>query len=268
MPPLRQTRRGRPGGALVVFAGLLLLAALPLTPAAAACPADRVDARVLVEYVHDGDTVRLADGRSLRLIGINTPELGRDGRPDEPLASAARSALRRALGEGGMRLDLRYDAEREDRYGRTLAHAFLVDGRSVSALLLEQGLAVALVVPPNEWSWACYREREREARRAARGVWSLPRYRPLEAAGSAPFEPGFRLLRGTVRGVQRGRGGVRLELEQGLGLWLGADDLGRFPPPESLLGQRVEARGWLSQRGGRWQMRVRHPALLESLAGP
>ena len=34
---------------------------------------------VVVKQVIDGDTVRLADGRSLRLFGVNTPELGRRG---------------------------------------------------------------------------------------------------------------------------------------------------------------------------------------------
>jgi endonuclease YncB( thermonuclease family) len=30
----------------------------------------------VVEYVHDGDTLFLDDGRKVRLLGINTPEIG------------------------------------------------------------------------------------------------------------------------------------------------------------------------------------------------
>ena len=33
--------------------------------------------------------MRLHDGRIVRLIGINTPELGRDGKPSDALAEAA-----------------------------------------------------------------------------------------------------------------------------------------------------------------------------------
>ena len=47
-----------------------------------------------VAKVVDGDTLRLVDGRSVRLIGINTPELGRDGRKAEPFAVAAQRRLR------------------------------------------------------------------------------------------------------------------------------------------------------------------------------
>ena len=40
---------------------------------------------VEVARVVDGDTVRLRDGRSVRLIGINAPELAHNGRTTEPL---------------------------------------------------------------------------------------------------------------------------------------------------------------------------------------
>jgi endonuclease YncB( thermonuclease family) len=129
-----------------------------------------------VDHVHDGDSVRLADGRALRLIGIDTPELARDGRPDEPLARAARDRLRELLRDSGMRLELRFDREREDHYGRLLAHAYLPDGRSIAAELLAEGLATQLVVPPNEASWTCFRQAERVARRARLGLWALPGY--------------------------------------------------------------------------------------------
>jgi endonuclease YncB( thermonuclease family) len=139
-----------------------------------------------VDHVHDGDSVRLADGRALRLIGIDTPELARDGRPDEPLARAARDRLRELLRDSGMRLELRFDREREDHYGRLLAHAYLPDGRSIAAELLAEGLATQLVVPPNEASWTCFRQAERVARRARLGLWALPGYQVMASQGLDP----------------------------------------------------------------------------------
>ena len=41
------------------------------------------DEIAVVDYIHDGDTLRLRDGRRVRLIGINTPELTRDNKPAE-----------------------------------------------------------------------------------------------------------------------------------------------------------------------------------------
>jgi len=73
--PVRRFVKGRPPGAL--FVCLLLISSSVL--AAVECPVDRIDLRAEVEYVHDGDTVRLADGRSVRLIGLNTPEMARAG---------------------------------------------------------------------------------------------------------------------------------------------------------------------------------------------
>ena len=57
------------------------------------CPAPVAIARVEVQRVVDGDTVRLKDGRSVRMIGLNAPETGKKGRPDEPFAVAARQRL-------------------------------------------------------------------------------------------------------------------------------------------------------------------------------
>lgn len=256
--PARRSSQGRPWGALFVCLWLTTVSA----QVAAACPADRVDLRAAVDYVHDGDTLRLADGRALRLIGLDTPELARDGRRAEPLAGTARDRLRALLRAAGMRLDLRYDTEREDRYGRTLAHAYLPDGRNLTALLLEEGLASTLVVPPNVRWWACYREAERRARAAGRGLWALPGHRVHEAATLDPARRDFVLVRGRVHAQQPRRSGVRLLLDGGLVVWIGRADLAYFPAPERLVGQRVEVRGMLRQRGDERQIRVRHPAAL------
>ena len=57
------------------------------------CPALGGLSTVQVRQVIDGDTLRLQDGRSVRLIGINAPEIGRKGQSDEPYAVAARRRL-------------------------------------------------------------------------------------------------------------------------------------------------------------------------------
>ena len=53
---------------------------------------------VKVRQVIDGDTLILADETRLRLIGLDAPELGREGRPDKPWARTARQRLASLVG--------------------------------------------------------------------------------------------------------------------------------------------------------------------------
>ncbi|MFQ5487607.1 MAG: thermonuclease family protein [Gammaproteobacteria bacterium] len=242
----------------------LLLLSLLLLPgsgaaAIAGCGPERIDETVEVKRVYDGDTVELEDGRRLRLIGLNTPELGRDGKAPEPLAVAARDALRQLLDESP-RIGLRYDRERRDRYGRTLAHLFLADRRSVNAWLIRQGYAAVVVVPPNVWHQACYQRSEALARRQGRGIWRLDYFRPL-AADSLQGITGFRFIRGRVAQVGESRRSIWLDLEGGAALRIARKDLVYFPDFDSgrYRGRRIVARGWIYRYRGRPTLQIRHP---------
>lgn len=252
----------------VIRAALLCLLWLVVRPGLAdiKCPDGLVDARARVDYVFDGDTLALMDGRHLRFIGVDTPEIGRKGKPSQPLAEQARQRLM-ALLEGSPRIGLRYGRERKDRYGRTLAHVFLSDGRNVERLLLEEGLGTALVVPPNLGFVACYARVERAARDGRRGIWSLARYQPVEADGLSPDARGFHIVRGRVQRVGEGRSNLWLNLARNMAVRIGKTDLEYFRgyDPRQLTGRRLEARGWLEYRHGELRMHVRHPAALTLL---
>src|SRR6476660_2136883 len=69
-----------------------------------------------VQRVVDGDTIVLAGGERVRYIGVDTPESVKPGTPVQCFAEKA-SAFNDRLVEGE-RVQLRYDAERQDRYGR------------------------------------------------------------------------------------------------------------------------------------------------------
>src|SRR5512143_1229238 len=101
-----------------------------LTAQGGECPADRTDEEVRVAFVYDGDTVRLDDGRKIRLAGINAPEVAKQEQSAEPLANEARAYVSH-LFDKDRRVRLRFEHERQDRYGRLLAHLFLQDGSSV-----------------------------------------------------------------------------------------------------------------------------------------
>ncbi|MGM0593589.1 MAG: thermonuclease family protein [Pseudomonadota bacterium] len=258
---LLQKGAPRKGAPFAFLWALLLFAAAPLW----ACPLDRSDETVVVAYVNDGDTVRLEDGRRVRFAGIDTPEIDHDGGPSEPFARAARKRLS-ALIDGG-RLKLRYAAKKRDRYGRMLAHPYLPDGRSLSRLLLEEGLAAAVVIPPSLWHSDCYLEAEARARAAERGIWSTPQG-PLRLSDRLERgDGGFTLLQGRVESIGESRKSLWLDLEGRAALRLPKEDLHYFGDfsPHQLIGQRVEARGWLTYYNDKWRMSVRHPNALKRL---
>lgn len=115
-----------------------------------------------VVRVLDGDSVVLSDGRQVRYLGVNSPEVG------EPFSDAAR-ALNRRLVEG-KEVQLKLDGPPTDRYGRTLAYVH-VDRRFVNADLVRAGLAHLFVFHPlrEEATLAAV---QREARSARRGMWA------------------------------------------------------------------------------------------------
>ena len=100
-------------GSLSSLAGLLKKASLAgaffvpaiwlsAVQAQALCPAPQPLSYAQVERVVDGDTLRLKDGRSVRMIGLNAPETGKKGQSAEPFADAARKRLQTlvALSDG------------------------------------------------------------------------------------------------------------------------------------------------------------------------
>lgn len=250
---------------------LLLFAALA-GPAPAECPPPPPTAEIVtVRHVHDGDTLILEDERKLRLLGYNAPEVARRERPAEALGAEARERLAQWIEESGRRIRLQYDTELKDRYGRTLAHAFLGD-RNVAELMLGSGLAAGLIIPPNLRHADCYSEAERRARAQRRGIWELQSHQPADLKRLHAHRDRYTVLRARILKLEQDSGGSIV--------WLGADehsprvkvfiaaaDLELFPHRrlKTLTGREVEVRGWLHRRDKTWTMQLRHPASLDIL---
>ena len=272
MPIVASPERALPSERPFCFAGAALLTLLVWSGGAAgstpSCAADRVDQNARVSHIYDGDTVRLETGDKIRFIGLNAPELGRDGKADQSLAVEARTALQTLLQEHDNRIQLRDGTQHHDKYGRRLAHGFLDNGHSIAAALLGQGLATTLVVPPNVWNLQCYAAVERAARQQRRGVWGLPRYQPLDSTRLAPDTRGYRLIRGTVVRVGEGPRNIWLNLRGAVALRIAKRDLQYFDasPLQQLTGKKILARGWLYQRKDQLRMQVRHPAALQVIS--
>ena len=134
-------------------------------------PKDAVAAKV--QRVSDGDTfVAVVGGRRerIRVIGVDTPESVDPNRPDEPYGKEASDFAKHHL--DGATVRLAGDAEPRDRYGRMLAYVWLRDGTFWNALLVAEGYAQQLTIPPNVAYAPLFRRLVAEARRHDRGLWA------------------------------------------------------------------------------------------------
>ena len=259
VPGKRQAHRG-----LALFFAL----GLALAGCSRAAPECRVDPAGLeshrVKSVIDGDTLRLAGGGKVRLIGINTPEKGGQEGPPEPLAEEAAAVLASMLGRGDQVL-LQAGIDPRDRHDRRLAHAFDPAGRHIAAELLRRGLGFHVAVSPNFGWLDCLQAAEQEAASAGRGVWSLAVYDASAAGQLAPGQHGFARIRDRVTHVSFKDNGWWVQLGGKVGLRIKPADQHRFGRSalRSLEGHEVEARGWLvPMPGDWWMMNLGHPAML------
>ena len=117
----------------------------------------------LVSRVIDGDTIELSTGERVRYIGIDTAET------DEALGKAMTEYNRRLV--EGKTVRLEFDKDQHDKYGRLLAYVY-VDDLFVNALLVKQGLARVMTVKPNVRYKDYFKQLEKEAKKAKRGIWS------------------------------------------------------------------------------------------------
>jgi len=138
-----------------------------------ACGASSPPQEGIVDRVIDGDTVDIAFGSSLervRLIGIDTPEIGYEGEPDECWAQEAKHALERLLPQGSDVRVLR-DVVARDHYGRLLGYIFINNQRFVNGELALYGHARVLSIAPNEAFSREIRRAADTARTSNLGLW-------------------------------------------------------------------------------------------------
>ena len=108
-----------------------------------------VERTAVCTEVVDGDTLYLDNGEKVRLVGVNTPERGVEG------YIASKNFLQKFCLNKEIGLDVD-KAKNKDKYGRTLA-VVIVDGKNVNEMLLKEGLAEIMYIPPSEfypYNWA------------------------------------------------------------------------------------------------------------------
>ena len=228
----------------------------------AACPPERHDRVAVVRRVYDGDTLTLTDNTRIRFIGINTPELGRNGKPDQAFAKQATDALLHLLAKSSNKVILQYGKQEKDRYKRHLAHVFLADGTNVSETLLKTGLAYRIAIPPNLWSQDCYKKAEFEARKLKLGLWGNT---ITQAEHLPPNSKGFHFVEGKVGRIGHSKKSVWINFKGPLSIRIARSDLDLFKQfnLDQLKNRHLRVRGWVHNYKGENIMRLRHSSMLE-----
>lgn len=221
----------------------------------AACP-DGEGRAGRIAAILDGDTVRLDDGLTVRLAGVEAAKR----LPGEiaPAAADAAAQLLERLASG--KTVTVYDSDRRDRYGRSAAVLRLGDGRLVQTVLLEEGLARAHGAG-GEACTAAFLASEKIARKAGKGLWILPQFAVRQAGDpSLQTQKGlYHLVQGRVASVGRGSRVVFLNFgpdwRRDFTVMIARDLAARVvdggePAIKGLVGRHVLVRGVIEDNGG------------------
>lgn len=139
-------------------------------------------ADIVVAEIIDGDTFRLSDGSTVRLIGVDTPE------KNQPLYEEAVDFAESLFSGRSARLE--QDKDTVDKYGRDLFYVF-IDSEFVNEAILRQGLGSVYLFQSNLRYARRLIDAQKKARAKNVGIWSLPEPPPEEyyirVAGSYRF---------------------------------------------------------------------------------
>lgn len=152
-------------------AGILIAPLTIAGVAVGATLADKPDSATVLRVV-DGDTLDVdlnGESTRVRMLNIDTPETKHPHEAVQCLGPEATEFLEELL-PVGTRVDLEYDAESEDHYGRTLAGVFY-DDTLVNAQIAAQGLGVAVIYEPNDKFYDEVKTAEDRARNEANGLF-------------------------------------------------------------------------------------------------
>ncbi len=254
-------------------------AASPRTARESPLPLPEPGLLLRVERVIDGDTIDLATGERVRVLGIDAPER-RD--PDGGVRLMAEEAKQRltALASGqAVRVVVATPESPRDRYGRLLAHVEVpgLAEPDVGAVLLAEGLAVPY--PAAHPRAAHYRSLAERARHEGVGLWRPDVMRAMGLLADADITPadapGHLGKTACVTGrIEPGRRAPKVHVLR-LSDERGEMDLVIFPPlydeiPDELVrawaSAPVAVTGKIEQYRGRPQIILRDPFQVRSLS--
>jgi endonuclease YncB( thermonuclease family) len=202
-----------------------------------------------VAAVLDGRTVRLDDGREVRLAAIEAPH---------PAAKMALDALL-----VGQSVEFRKLGPDSDRYGRVVAHVTVTGEvpKPVQEALLRQGLVRVAARVDDRACGTAFLGLEQAAREAKLGLWGDPGYvlRRAENPTELLADLGrFAVIEGKVLSVRESGGTIYMNFgrrwTRDFAVTIAKRQERQFAAagiePKKLEGRQVRVRGWIEERGG------------------
>jgi hypothetical protein len=227
----------------------------------------------------DGQTLVLADGQRLWLLGVWGPQPGANPSQGEPGAANAESALAAdAVGRHATAATL-LGPDRSGRFGAIVT--LEGDSASLNERLVRGGWARAYLLPglpktddPGPTLLPLLLRAEAAARAEGRGLWQFPAYRVRQAGTEDLWllRDQFHILEGRVRRLTKragsgadltlgeGRSALKLVVSSGVGRTLKAGGL----DPHDLMDAKLRVRGWIGVGGG-LALTLERPEYLEKL---
>jgi endonuclease YncB( thermonuclease family) len=235
----------------LIIPATLAVSAVSLAARETPCMAERVgEGRVAA--VIDARTLRLEDGREVRLAAVEDALSGAAARPSQRTALEGLVNGRDVLLRG---------SSTPDRYGRIVAIAFIQgQDQPIQARLIEEGHLVVTAAFDDEDCASHLRKSEARARRAKRGVWAEPAaLKNTEMPGDILAVVGqFVVAEGRVQSVREAGATLYINFgrrwTQDFAVTISRRNMAAFEaagvPFKSLERKRVRVRGWVEQRGG------------------
>lgn len=256
---------------LLVF---LIAVSVVLTLSCESNSSDREKFRV--SHVIDGDTVVLDDESRTRLryLGIDAPEIRTIDSPGSPFGEKS-AEFNRALVEGKT-VEIEYDEEKYDHYGRLLGYVY-VNGKFVNKLIVEKGLAHVLVVKPNDKYSDVFEDAQDKASGKKIGIWSddpeiqvSNRRFLIKPVNAERYIDQRVVVRGKITDIRSNNHVVKLNMEKQLDIVIFRNDLDNFKrlgidPSSDYTGTPVEATGQIKMYRGRPQIIIDHPISIRKL---
>lgn len=225
-----------------------------------------------VARILSGTGLELGSGEKVRLVGVDTTTSAE--KPAKDTAGQSRDLLQSLLKDE--QVELAFGGLRRDRYGRYLAHVYLLRNGErlwVQRILVERGLARVSSFADNR---ACVRhlqEFEKEAREAGKGLWGGSNFKvqnALEPRSLMKAIYSFQVVEGVVRKVADVKGRLFLNFDEDwrrdFTVAIEKRDRKRFAGSsidlEQLAGRRIRVRGWIERWNGP-VIKATHPEQIE-----
>jgi len=236
-----------------------------------------------VTEVIDGDTFKTDKGKTIRLLGINAPEIS------DPGGDLAKEFLKSLI--LNKRVLLKGDITKKDDYGRYLCYVYL-DGKFINEEMVRVGLAETRFYPPDTLYKKVLQEEEKVAIRNRRGLWAFPVFQVPDTTNISSREY-FSLTKDTFEvisyldahkyygKIKTVEGRIVLTNNTGKVCFLNfhkdwkrhftavifASDFQRFPenPEDYYLNKKVRVTGLIKEYNGKPEIIVKSPSQIQIL---